>query len=311
MDGDGNFISYSLSHHFSDRRHKRDLNSAERQVYYKLNYKGQEFTLSLTTNDNLLSNEYVLEKHNGSLTEKQSQTSGSGACHLIGTVSDGNVQGTAAISTCEGLVRNIWFNLSVLLHIMQFISGVNSLTVLAIVPMLSLAVKGIIHPRIKMYSPSGQSRCRWVCFFIGTDLFLQTLSFSHHKTLTDGLEWCGLLVDHCDVFISCLDSYSDGTHSLQRIHCWASDVMLHFNKSVLIKKQTIYILDGLMVRTFSFWGELFSQWQYLHYINIYGSIKFTLFTFLMHVPDIILNQNDSSVHIKENNIFLWKKSSIG
>uniref|UniRef100_A0A671Q8U0 A disintegrin and metalloproteinase with thrombospondin motifs 12-like n=1 Tax=Sinocyclocheilus anshuiensis TaxID=1608454 RepID=A0A671Q8U0_9TELE len=103
VDGDGNFISYSLSHHFSDRRHKRDLNSAERRVYYKLNYKGQEFTLSLTTNDNLLSNEYVLEKHNGSLTEKQSQTFGSGACHLIGTVTDGYVQGTAAISTCEGL----------------------------------------------------------------------------------------------------------------------------------------------------------------------------------------------------------------
>ncbi len=25
-------------------------------------------------------------------------------------------------------------------------------------------------------------------------------------------------VDYCDVFISCLDSHSDGTHSLQRIH---------------------------------------------------------------------------------------------
>ncbi|XP_050987445.1 E3 ubiquitin-protein ligase znrf2 isoform X2 [Labeo rohita] len=31
--------------------------------------------------------------------------------------------------------------------------------------------------------------------------------------LTDGLEWCGLLVDDYDVFISCLDSHSDGTHS--------------------------------------------------------------------------------------------------
>ncbi len=26
-------------------------------------------------------------------------------------------------------------------------------------------------------------------------------------------------VDYCDDFISCLDSNSDGTHSLQRIHC--------------------------------------------------------------------------------------------
>ncbi len=51
-------------------------------------------------------------------------------------------------------------------------------------------------------------------------------------------ESCGLLVDYCNVFIICLDSHSDGTHSLQRIHCWASDVMLHFTQSVLMKKQT-------------------------------------------------------------------------
>ncbi len=38
-------------------------------------------------------------------------------------------------------------------------------------------------------------------------------------------------VDYCDVFISRLDSHSDGTHSLQRVHWWASDVMLHFSTS--------------------------------------------------------------------------------
>ncbi len=46
------------------------------------------------------------------------------------------------------------------------------------------------------------------------------------KTLIDGLEWCGLNVDYCYVWIL-------GTHSLQR------DVMLDFSKSVLMKKQTI------------------------------------------------------------------------
>ncbi len=46
--------------------------------------------------------------------------------------------------------------------------------------------------------------------------------------LIDGLESCGLLVDYCDIFISCLDSHSDGTHSPQRIHWWTSDVMLNF-----------------------------------------------------------------------------------
>ncbi len=71
----------------------------------------------------------------------------------------------------------------------------------------------------------------WICF-------LQTYSFSVHKTLISGLELCGLLVDYCDVFINCLDSHSDGTHSLQRIHWWTSDVMLNFSKCVSMKKQT-------------------------------------------------------------------------
>ncbi len=43
------------------------------------------------------------------------------------------------------------------------------------------------------------------------------------------MDWSG--VDYCDVFISCLDSHSDGTHPLQSIYWWASDVMLHFSKS--------------------------------------------------------------------------------
>ncbi len=45
-------------------------------------------------------------------------------------------------------------------------------------------------------------------------------------------------VYYCDVFISCLDSHSDGTHSLQSIHWWASDVMLHFSKSAKKKTHT-------------------------------------------------------------------------
>ncbi len=67
-------------------------------------------------------------------------------------------------------------------------------------------------------------------------------SFSLHKMLIDGLEWCGLVVDYCDVFI-CLDSHSDGTHSLQRIHLCTSDEMLHFSKSVPVNK-LIYTLNG-------------------------------------------------------------------
>ncbi len=50
--------------------------------------------------------------------------------------------------------------------------------------------------------------------------------------------WCFLFL-----FISCLDSHSDGTHSLQLIHWWTSDVMLNFYS-------IIYILDSLRVSTF-------------------------------------------------------------
>ncbi len=35
-------------------------------------------------------------------------------------------------------------------------------------------------------------------------------------------DWSGV---DCEVCISCLDSQSHGTHSLQRIRCWASDVL--------------------------------------------------------------------------------------
>ncbi len=78
-----------------------------------------------------------------------------------------------------------------------------------------------------------------------------TQSFSFHNILIGPLEWCGLLVDYCDVFISCLDSHSDGTHSLQSIHCWAIDINLHFSKSVPINKQ-IHLRVGKFSENFNF-----------------------------------------------------------
>ncbi len=48
------------------------------------------------------------------------------------------------------------------------------------------------------------------------------------------MDWCH--VDYLwiiEMFLS-----TDGTHSLQKIHWWASDVMLNSTKSVPIKKQT-------------------------------------------------------------------------
>ncbi len=71
-----------------------------------------------------------------------------------------------------------------------------------------------------VFWPEVTSKMKLKCF---NDGFIYKHSVWLHKMLTDGLEWCGLLVVYCDVFISCLDSHSDGTHSLQRIHWWTSD----------------------------------------------------------------------------------------
>ncbi len=59
------------------------------------------------------------------------------------------------------------------------------------------------------------------------------------------MDWSG--VDYCDVFISCLDSHSDGTHSLQSIHCWDTDAMLHFYKS---DEETNSSTSGMNVELF-------------------------------------------------------------
>ncbi len=75
--------------------------------------------------------------------------------------------------------------------------------------------------------------------------FLQT-QFSLHKILIDGLQSCGLLVDCCDVFISCLDSQSDGTHSLQSIHWWACNVKCFCSPNLFWWRNKLnYILYGL------------------------------------------------------------------
>ncbi len=50
------------------------------------------------------------------------------------------------------------------------------------------------------------------------------------KCLVSVSEWCG--VDYLRIIVLFLsaDTFYDGTHSLQSIHWWASDGMLHFSK---------------------------------------------------------------------------------
>ncbi len=70
------------------------------------------------------------------------------------------------------------------------------------------------------------------------DLFLTNMQLfvSQDVNWWTGVVWITCVLLWC--FISCLDSHSDGTHSLQMMHWWPSNVMLHFSKSVLMKKET-------------------------------------------------------------------------
>lgn len=105
---DGEFISHSLSHHFKGGRVRRDLRplGLEGQVYYKVNYRGRALMFNLTANNRLVSSDYILERRNGSANRTEHRLSEGNSCHLLGTVEAYGARGTAAISTCKGLVRN-------------------------------------------------------------------------------------------------------------------------------------------------------------------------------------------------------------
>ncbi|XP_062874431.1 A disintegrin and metalloproteinase with thrombospondin motifs 12 [Trichomycterus rosablanca] len=106
VDVDGRFISHVLPHRLSSSggRRRRDTDEHNsKHVYYKLNFYGQDLTLNLTVNQNLLSHGYVLERRLNNVSEHGHQTRSENQCYLIGTVTDGDVEGTAALSTCSGL----------------------------------------------------------------------------------------------------------------------------------------------------------------------------------------------------------------
>ncbi len=71
-----------------------------------------------------------------------------------------------------------------------------------------------IHHKSNPYDSSGLLNAFWS----------KAMSFCKKISidLIDRPKSCGLLVHYCDVFIRCLNSHSDGTHSLQRTHWWAS-----------------------------------------------------------------------------------------
>ncbi len=101
------------------------------------------------------------------------------------------------------------------------------------------------------FSPDSYTNISQAILWIENSYFSQKQWFEVKNLLM-----MGFLVYYWDVFISHLDSHSDGTHSLQRIHWCASDAMLNFSKSMM-KKQTLSWSEGEQAFCkFSFLGEL-------------------------------------------------------
>lgn len=108
VDASGHFVSFNLHHHISNTKKKRDLSKKENVVYYKINHKEKDLFFNLTAHMGFLSHNYIVEKRRGNHTSAKIATHSGVHCHFIGTVlQPGSGSGTAAISTCSGLVSDI------------------------------------------------------------------------------------------------------------------------------------------------------------------------------------------------------------
>ncbi len=82
--------------------------------------------------------------------------------------------------------------------------------------------------------------------------------------------------------ISCLDSDPDGTHSLQSIHCWVNDAMLHFSKS---DEET---------NSSTCWMALeWEHFQLISFDNLRNSVKNQFFLFGSLITDLITERQTS------------------
>lgn len=95
VDGAGRFVSPAVPHH----------PPAGSRVFYRLQNGKRELLLNLTLNPHLLSRDHVVETRGGNRAAGGTGRQVKNHCHLLGTVTDGDAEGTAAISTCSGLVR--------------------------------------------------------------------------------------------------------------------------------------------------------------------------------------------------------------
>ncbi len=138
--------------------------------------------------------------------------------------------------------------------------------------------------------------CRFLSWFTddfftgGSNILYTELLFTNNWIVSFVFCRCSLMdwsgVDYCDVLIICLDSHSDGTHSLQSIHCWTSDGRLHFSKSEAAANSS-WMAWNYVWLNYSFKRISPKEW------------KLSLFTdwFMYHNPFLWLIFSPMSVHV--------------
>lgn len=109
VDAKGHFLSNILSHH-ARRVQRREASEGPvdlDRVFYQFWHADHSLHFNLTLNPHLLAPGFLTERRYGGFEEAQIRPTGSSQCHFLGEVWDeDSVKGSAAISTCDGLVSN-------------------------------------------------------------------------------------------------------------------------------------------------------------------------------------------------------------
>ncbi|XP_062868970.1 A disintegrin and metalloproteinase with thrombospondin motifs 7 [Trichomycterus rosablanca] len=106
VDSAGSFVSNLVSHRASrvQRRHTGKSTENLPNVYYQLQYGGQDLQFNLTLNPYLLAPGFLTERRHGGLQGSTLHSPGNSQCYFLGEVRSKSARnGQAAISTCDGL----------------------------------------------------------------------------------------------------------------------------------------------------------------------------------------------------------------
>ncbi|KAA0723930.1 A disintegrin and metalloproteinase with thrombospondin motifs 7 [Triplophysa tibetana] len=106
VDSTGHFLSNHVSHRVSrvQRRETGKTPEHPTQVFYHLQYGGQELHFNLTLNPHLLAPGFVTERRYGGLQGSTLHGHGHSLCYFLGDVRSSTLSGgQASVSTCSGL----------------------------------------------------------------------------------------------------------------------------------------------------------------------------------------------------------------